>query len=232
MSQYLILPGVAHFGHCLAQMTSGGFLEAVRTHISLGKPFLGICVGMQALFEGSAEDPTAHGLGLIPGKLQKFESADKSVPHVGWNSAAFSHGDNESGQCFYGLQNSSKYYYGHSYAVPYESGLLEKQGWTVATATYGKEIFIGAIARGNVLATQFHPEKSGLAGLRVIRAFLKRQEWTSSLEPIVASPDQGLTRRVIACLDVRANEVGDLVVTKGDQYDVREKHHDSREGKA
>src|SRR5690606_26743721 len=91
-----------------------------------------------------------------------------------------------------------------------------------ATAQYGEEVFVGALARGNVLATQFHPEKSGQAGLRVIGAFLSGQQ----IQVLDISPTDtrdGLTRRIIACLDVRTNDQGDLVVTKGDQYDVREK---------
>lgn len=179
---------------------------------------MGICVGLQALFEGSAEDPTVPGLGIIKGRLERFDDSSKSVPHIGWNSA------NTSDKQVYGLRPSSKYYYVHSYKVPYRPGELESQGWTVATARYGEEEFIGAVAKGNILVTQFHPEKSGVAGLRVIKAFL---EGDSKIDTIVngevKAAKEGLTKRVIACLDVRTNDQGDLVVTKGDQYDVREK---------
>ena len=120
------------------------------------------------------------------------------------------------------MRPGSKYYYVHSFAVPYRAGELEKDGWTVATAKYGSEEFIGAIARDNILATQFHPEKSGAAGQRVLKAFLEGNK-TSPLPSTSAAVTQGLTRRIIACLDVRTNDQGDLVVTKGDQYDVREK---------
>lgn len=183
-----------------------------------------ICVGLQALFEGSAEDPAVPGLGLIKGHLTRFKSSDKSVPHIGWNSANTVSRDVDSSVSFYGLRPSSKYYYVHSYAVPYRKGELEAQGWKVATAQYGNEEFVGAICKDNVLATQFHPEKSGAAGLRVLKAFLEGQREVKI--PSQAAPTsigQGLTRRVIACLDVRTNDQGDLVVTKGDQYDVREK---------
>lgn len=180
---------------------------------------MGICVGLQALFEGSEENPAIPGLGLVPGRLRRFSDSDKSVPHIGWNSAK---SIGLEGKSFYGLHPNSKYYYVHSYAVPYQPGLLEKEGWTVATARYGEEEFVGAIGRDNVLATQFHPEKSGQAGLRLLRAFLSGQKLSESdLEP--ATVESGLTRRIIACLDVRTNDQGDLVVTKGDQYDVREK---------
>ncbi|KAK3174896.1 hypothetical protein OEA41_002142 [Lepraria neglecta] len=222
-AESLILPGVGHFGHCLTQFSQSGYLEPIRKHIDSGKPFLGICVGLQALFEGSAENPDVPGLGIIPGKLVRFDDNEKSVPHIGWNSAATNKIGSPQAESFYGLRNSSKYYYVHSYAVPYEEGLFERHGWTVATAKYGGEQFVGAIGRENVFATQFHPEKSGLAGLRALKAFLeskRRETWEETLWYDVG---QGLTRRVIACLDVRTNDQGDLVVTKGDQYDVREK---------
>ncbi|KKK24421.1 imidazole glycerol phosphate synthase hisHF [Aspergillus rambellii] len=221
----LILPGVGHFGHCLSQLSSGGYLEPIRQHIASGKPFMGICVGLQALFEGSDEDPDVPGLGVIPVRMQKFNSETKSVPHIGWNSAMNTRINSSGGQSFYGLNPSSKYYYVHSYAALYEPNVLEQDGWYVATAKYGEEEFIGAIARGNIFATQFHPEKSGQAGLRTIRAFLDgdRFQTLSTEDSAHQAEKSGLTRRIIACLDVRTNDDGDLVVTKGDQYDVREK---------
>lgn len=184
---------------------------------------MGICVGLQALFEGSAEDPSVPGLGIIPGKLRRFLDSDKSVPHIGWNSAALSEEDAQKRGRLYGLHNNSKYYYVHSYAVPYNPYFLEDRGWNVATANYGGEAFVGALSRGRVFATQFHPEKSGLAGLRVLEAFLKCEEWLPYQHTPMLGVGRGLTKRVIACLDVRANDQGDLVVTKGDQYDVRDR---------
>ncbi|KAF4511860.1 hypothetical protein G6O67_001066 [Ophiocordyceps sinensis] len=227
-AEKLILPGVGHFGHCLSQLAHANYLPAINKHIEAGKPFMGICVGLQALFEGSLEDPGVHGLGIIKGSLGRFDDSVKSVPHIGWNSA------NTGGRPMYDLRPDSKYYYVHTYKFPYVKGELEAQGWTVATGTYGSETFVGAVARGNVYATQFHPEKSGVAGLRTIRAFLTGEGASSLSRPLVdgasSAPSaaatsfaDGLTRRVIACLDVRANDQGDLVVTKGDQYDVREK---------
>ncbi|KAK5674361.1 Histidine biosynthesis bifunctional protein hisB [Elasticomyces elasticus] len=220
-AETLILPGVGHFGHCLTQFANAGYVEPVKQHIRSGKPFMGICVGIQALFEGSDENSSVPGLGVIKGRLERFRDDEKSVPHIGWNSANTSLRGEES---VYGMSPDSKYYYVHSYAVPYREGELEKDGWTVATAKYGSEQFVGAVARDNVLATQFHPEKSGAAGLRVLRAFLEgKQSQPLTKDPSSASTKEGLTRRIIACLDVRANDQGDLVVTKGDQYDVREK---------
>lgn len=180
---------------------------------------MGICVGLQALFEGSEENPAVPGFGIVGGHLKRFDDSDKSVPHIGWNSA--STGPQEASR--YGLRPQSKYYYVHSYAVPYREGEVEMSGWTVATAKYGSETFIGAIAKGNILATQFHPEKSGNAGLRVLKAFLQGKKVQPLAPGSFDNISLGLTRRVIACLDVRTNDQGDLVVTKGDQYDVREK---------
>ncbi|KAK4458197.1 hypothetical protein QBC42DRAFT_277327 [Cladorrhinum samala] len=225
----LILPGVGHFGHCLSQLSSAGYVPALRAHIEAGKPFMGICVGLQAIFTGSAEDPDCSGLAVVPGSLDRFDDSVKAVPHIGWNDASC-----PTNPTLYGLSPDSKYYYVHSYKYPYKKGELESQGWAVATGTYGSETFVGAVAKGNVLATQFHPEKSGVAGLRVLRAFLDG----SGAAALASAPPQninpaddlihkdGLTRRVIACLDVRTNDQGDLVVTKGDQYDVREKSDD------
>ncbi|KAM0794573.1 hypothetical protein BDR22DRAFT_875126 [Usnea florida] len=222
-AESLILPGVGHFGHCLSQFGRSGYLSPIRKHIESGKPFMGICVGLQALFDGSAENTNVPGIGIVPGCLTRFDSVDKSVPHIGWNSARVSRNDVPQNESYYGLRNSSKYYYVHSYAVPYQQGFLEHEGWTVAVAKYGEEQFVGALGRDNVFATQFHPEKSGLAGLRVLKAFLEGNHWETLGGVAQNDASQGLTRRVIACLDVRTNDEGDLVVTKGDRYDVREK---------
>ena len=192
---------------------------------------MGICVGLQALFEGSSENPEISGFGIIPGHLARFDGTDKSVPHIGWNSASVTNGGAVEINDFYGLRTNSKYYYVHSFAAPYQPGILEADGWNIAVAKYGTEEFIGAIGRKNIFATQFHPEKSGVAGLRVLKAFLegKTCETQRSEQPVLNVP-LGLTRRVIACLDVRTNDQGDLVVTKGDQYDVREKNENIASG--
>lgn len=221
-TQRVIFPGVGHFGHCMTTLRKAGFTEPLQQFIASGKPFMGICVGLQALFEASEESPGIPGLGTIPGTLKRFNSSTKSVPHIGWNSAATREFTKES---LYGLRPHSKYYYVHSYAVPLDREALK--GWDTATVLYGEEEFVGAIGKGNLFATQFHPEKSGIAGLRVLKAFLN----SSRLQPLSGKATEvaeqkgagGLTKRIIACLDVRTNDQGDLVVTKGDQYDVREK---------
>ena len=226
----MILPGVGNFGHCLAELSKSGYLEPIRKHITSGKPFLGICVGLQALFEGSEENPEVPGLSVIPGRLVRFNDATKSVPHIGWNSAAMETVDGSPSPGFYGLRDCDKYYYVHSYAVPYRRELSNQHGWNVATAEYGAEKFVGAVSKGKVLATQFHPEKSGVAGLRVLSAFLNGRPSEPKNTSDCSGIAQGLTRRIIACLDVRTNDQGDLVVTKGDQYAVREKGSGAEEG--
>ncbi|KAI9655039.1 MAG: Histidine biosynthesis bifunctional protein hisB [Alyxoria varia] len=224
-AEKLILPGVGHFGHCLSQLHKDGYVDPLLQYINTGKPFMGICVGLQALFEGSDENPDVSGLGVIGGKLLRFSDHHKSVPQIGWNSAIAGSKELDADVSIYGLRQTSKYYYVHSYFAPYHEGALETGGWTVATAQYGDETFIGAVAKENIFATQFHPEKSGVAGLRVLKAFLDGKpvrtlsDVSRASKPVVP----GLTRRLIACLDVRSNDDGDLVVTKGDQYDVREK---------
>ena len=220
-AEKLIVPGVGHFGHCLTQISAGNYTEPIKKHIQSGKPYLGICVGMQALFALSSEDPDVSGFSLVRGSLSRFDDSSKSVPHIGWNSAR-----PQEVRTFGGLTRESKYYYVHSYAAPYREGILERDGWTVATATYGDEEIIGAIGRGRVLATQFHPEKSGAAGLRVLKTWLDGEASSNTMKPSTDARLQkssGLTRRVIACLDVRTNDAGDIVVTKGDQYDVKER---------
>lgn len=212
----LILPGVGHFKHCLSKLEE--FIPAIRKHIESGKPFMGICVGMQAVFAGSSEDPSQPGFGLIQGKLKRFDDTHKSVPHIGWNSA------NTSSKSFYDLRPESKYYYVHSYMYPYTPGELEGQGWTVATGIYGEETFVGAAAKGNIVVTQFHPEKSGAAGLRLLRSFLTGAgQKTLGQTAHGPAPTGGLTRRIIACLDVQADLArGVPIVTKGKGYDVRD----------
>lgn len=200
---------------------------------------MGICIGMQALALGSDEDPDQPGLGIVPARVRRFDNSSKSVPHIGWNGATAVPGrDGAGGPAALDKvtllnqtgEDQTLYYFVHSYAIPL---CEEVKDWVLSTTTYGDETFVSAIRRGNCFATQFHPEKSGFAGLRVLRAFLECGEEAYPLPPISAAdsaplssipvPSERLSKRIIACLDVRTNDAGDLVVTKGDQYDVREK---------
>ncbi|KAI8069431.1 hypothetical protein BC940DRAFT_318279 [Gongronella butleri] len=221
----LIFPGVGAFGHAMEALHAKGYAEPLKAYIASGKPFMGICVGMQTLFEGS-EESDEPGLGVIPGITKRFDDATKAVPHMGWNATQLL---KESDEASYSIQDGSIYYFVHSFAVPYDSS--KHHGTALAATQYGDELFVSAVQRDNIFATQFHPEKSGYAGLRVLKAFLTSKgvvsnaEIKSIREPVLAAKDK-LTKRIIACLDVRTNDNGDLVVTKGDQYDVREKSGD------
>lgn len=181
---------------------------------------------MQVLFQSSAEAPSL-GLGIIPSPITRFDDADKSVPHIGWNSADLIDGDDDD-------DAKKFYYFVHSFRAKYDPvNYPEAAEWAHATTQYGQEIFMSYVKKGNVSATQFHPEKSGDAGLSLVDEWLRTPESERSAPPSsappvpryprVPKPKHNLTKRIIACMDVRANDDGDLVVTKGDQYDVREK---------
>jgi glutamine amidotransferase/cyclase len=162
------------------------------------------------LFEESEEAPAVKGLGMIPGSVKRFD-VNLSVPHIGWNGLNMK----QASPLFNGLTGVEKFYFVHSYHVTCEDDRA------VLTTTDYEYEFVSAIQIGNIMATQFHPEKSGSAGLRMFRNFL--EEDVEATNPGRPSGGTRLAKRIIACLDVRSNDEGDLVVTKGDQYDVREK---------
>ncbi|KAI8979858.1 hypothetical protein BDF20DRAFT_819168 [Mycotypha africana] len=224
LAEKLIFPGVGDFGFAMRALRSKGYAEPLKAYIASGKPFMGICVGMQCLFEGSAESNEA-GLGIIPGKPVKFDSTTKAVPHMGWNHLQLLKSSTSTSQqdVHYNIDEEKVYYFVHSYAARYTE---ENKDWVLATTQYGDEMFVAAVQKNNVFATQFHPEKSGYAGLALLKAFITGQgivdENTVIYKQPVKPDHDTFTKRIIACLDVRSNDQGDLVVTKGDQYDVRE----------
>ncbi|CAO3624651.1 unnamed protein product [Cunninghamella echinulata] len=231
-AEKLIFPGVGAFGHAMEALQKKGYADPLKQYLASGKPFMGICVGMQSLFEGSDES-NFPGLGVIPGKVSLFNSDTKAVPHMGWNRAQVLKQSNQQTQdVSYNINDNSVYYFVHSYAVPYDSDKLKE--WALTTTKYGDEIFVSSVQKGNIFATQFHPEKSGYAGLRVLKSFLtgtgivNEESITNILDANLVTNDH-FTKRIIACLDVRTNDNGDLVVTKGDQYDVREKTEDGND---
>ncbi len=214
-AEKLIFPGVGSFGLVMHRLQEGGYVEALQRRIREDKPFLGICVALQALYEGSEESPGVPGLGIIPGQVIRFPQTELSVPQIGWNGIRLK----KDSSLFKGYQDE-KLYFVHSYHAPIAE---TDQEWLLTVTDYGYE-FVSAVEKGNVSAFQFHPEKSGKAGLKILNNFLTSDQDERSL--VVHSKRRSdnrtnIAKRIIACLDVRSNDAGDLVVTKGDQYDVR-----------
>lgn len=157
----MILPGVGAMGSAMEALTGKGLDKVVRTFTDTGRPFLGICLGMQMLFETSDEGGTVKGLGLLPGKVLKFApDMGLKVPAIGWNDLkTVSHTD---------LKQGDYVYFVHSYYCR-----PDRAEDVAATSEYGIE-FASAVSRGNILATQFHPEKSGEAGLSILDRWARR----------------------------------------------------------
>jgi len=209
-AEKLVFPGVGAFGSMMQILNEKNYVEPLKSYLASGRPFLGICLGLQALFEKSEEAPGAKGLGFVSGSVKRF-AVDLSVPHIGWNGLSIK----QPSEIFKGLRGDEKFYFVHSYHVAPEDDTL-----ILTTTDYGYE-FVSSIQKGNVIATQFHPEKSGSTGLRILKNFL--ESGAEKAKPPQRSKRTCLAKRIIACLDVRSNDQRDLVVTKGDQYDVREK---------
>ncbi len=160
---HLVLPGVGAFGDCAQALQQQGLADFIRTWIAADKPFLGICIGYQILFESSDETPDARGLGIFDGHVQRFIDCGQKIPHMGWNAVQPT---NAAHPLWAGMGAEPYFYYVHSYyPQPADKGLI------AATTTYG-DTFAAAIIRGNVVATQFHPEKSQQQGLRLLHNFL------------------------------------------------------------
>lgn len=162
-ASHVILPGVGSFGDAMASMQERGLVEIIKTVATSGKPFLGICLGLQLLFESSEESDGVSGLGLLKGRIIEIPKADGlKVPHMGWNSVSVKQSDG----IFKGIDEDSYFYFVHSY---YLSGA---ENDAVAGVTeYGVEIQC-AVQKNNLCATQFHPEKSGKIGLKLLENFL------------------------------------------------------------
>ena len=208
-AQKLVFPGVGAFGNMMRILQEKKYIDPLKAYLHSNRPFLGICLGLQALFEHSEEAPDVNGLGLIAGSVKRF-NINLSVPHIGWNGLNFKQGS----QIFSGLYGDEKFYFVHSYHVVADDAAV-----ILTTTDYGCR-FVSSIQKGNIIATQFHPEKSGPAGLAILQNFLKTT--AEPIRPVRSATTTTLAKRIIACLDVRSNDQGDLVVTKGDQYDVRE----------
>jgi glutamine amidotransferase/cyclase len=209
-AEKLVFPGVGAFGSMMSILNERGFVHPLKHYLRSGRPFLGICLGLQALFEESEEAPSINGLGFLAGRVKRFRT-DRSVPHIGWNGLNIK----RPSRIFNRLRGDEKFYFVHSYHVA-----PDDPACVLTTTDYGYE-FVSGIQTGNVIATQFHPEKSGDAGLAVLEGFLRSSD--ERMPPALSSGGTMLAKRIVACLDVRTNDDGDLVVTKGDRYDVREK---------
>lgn len=161
---HMVLPGVGSFGDCMAQLRKRGLLEPIRDWLAAGRPYLGICLGYQILFDTSEESPGVEGLGVVPGIVRRFTPlAGQKIPHMGWNSAVPRHPESPN---WAGLGAEPYFYYVHSYfPVPDDPSVI------AAETRYGGETFAAAIERPNLLACQFHPEKSQHAGLQLLRNF-------------------------------------------------------------
>ncbi len=163
----VVLPGVGAFRDCISNLEQGGFVEPILKIIAEGRPFLGICLGLQLLFTESEEFGIHKGLGVIPGRVVRFpegmiERGEKlPVPHMGWNQILV----RQPSPLFEGIGNGSNVYFVHSYYVKPEDPTV-----VTATCNYGIE-FCAAIRHDNVMATQFHPEKSQGIGLKMLKNF-------------------------------------------------------------
>ena len=160
-SDHIILPGVGAFGDAMEKLRSYGLEPVIREAVSREIPFLGICLGLQLLFEESEESPGAKGLCLLPGKILKFPEMGLKIPHIGWNSVR----KKAESDFFREVPEESYYYFVHSYYLPAENPAVAGE------TEYG--IPFGAIVqKGKLFACQFHPEKSSTAGRRLLQNFL------------------------------------------------------------
>ncbi|MEE4266341.1 MAG: imidazole glycerol phosphate synthase subunit HisH, partial [Desulfobacteraceae bacterium] len=209
-AQKLVFPGVGAFGNMMEILNAKGYVDPLNRYLRSGRPFLGICLGLQALFDGSEEAPGLKGLGFLPGTVKRFDIG-LAVPHIGWNGLSA----RKPSALLNGFGGDEKFYFVHSYHV-----VPEDESIVLSTTDYGCR-FVSSIRKDAVVATQFHPEKSGAAGRRLLQNFIR--PGSVAVQPSSDNHPTRLAKRIIACLDVRANDQGDLVVTKGDGYDVREK---------
>jgi glutamine amidotransferase len=156
----LVIPGVGHFGQCVGALRDAGLDRAALDFVATGRPVVGVCVGMQVLFDGS-EEAAEPGLAVLPGRVRRLPGSVK-VPHMGWNTVTWSAAHDLTA----GIPDGTYFYFVHSYAPPAD-------GDAVIGVTEHGRAFAAVAARGNVFATQFHPEKSGDAGLQLYENLVK-----------------------------------------------------------
>lgn len=159
----VILPGVGAFGDAMKRLEEYGLVDVIKEIVSKNTPFLGICLGLQLMFDESEESPGVKGLSLLPGKIVRFDGGkDLTVPQIGWNSISFP----KETKLFKGIPEESYVYFVHSYYLK-----AENREDVAATSDYGI-IYDCAVESGNLFATQFHPEKSSDIGLSILRNFV------------------------------------------------------------
>jgi imidazole glycerol-phosphate synthase subunit HisH len=161
-AERIVLPGVGHFA-ATERLDATGLTSAIRAAIARGVPFLGICVGMQWLYSGSTEAPQQPGLGHFSETCSRFTEGTEKIPHVGWNSLEVRNGS----QLLKGVEPGEFVYFTHSFKGPVTAD--------TAAVTHYIEPFAAAVERGNVFGVQFHPEKSGETGLKILRNFLETE---------------------------------------------------------
>jgi len=159
-AERIVLPGVGHFA-ATERLDATGLTAAIRAAIQRGVPFLGICVGMPWLYAGSSEAPAQPGLGHFAESCERFSESTEKVPHVGWNSLEVRKGS----RLLAGVEPGEYVYFTHSYRAPVTAD--------TAATTFYIEPFASAVERGNVMGVQFHPEKSGATGLKILKNFLE-----------------------------------------------------------
>ena len=163
-SDKIILPGVGNFGDAMGRLKSYGLDKVLKAYAQTGKPFLGICLGLQLLFEDSEESPGVEGLGILKGHVLKIpKTPELTVPQIGWNDLKLRPGT----KLFDGVKDGAFVYFVHSYYLK-----CEEEDAVAATTEYGVTVH-AAVEKGNVFACQFHPEKSSDVGLRILENFLK-----------------------------------------------------------
>lgn len=163
----VVLPGVGAFGDCMKNFKASGLVDAVLRAVKNGKPVMGICVGLQIMFEGSDESPGVAGLGIFKGRVRKINAPELKIPHMGWNSLTVNENASVNIDLFKNIRENPYVYFVHSYyAVPEDKSVI------TAKTIYGEEI-TAAVGKDNVIATQFHPEKSGDIGLAIIKNFVE-----------------------------------------------------------
>jgi len=163
-AEKLVLPGVGAFSDAMQELKKRDLLDSILEHIQNGKPFLGLCLGMQLLFEKSEEAKGVKGLSIFKGEVKRFKKSSLKVPHMGWNQVKFS--KVKSG-IFKGIDDDSYFYFVHSYyARPRDKSII------TGTTDYGLD-FASSIQKDNIFAMQFHPEKSQKTGLKLLRNFME-----------------------------------------------------------